>query len=97
MKKILIEHLEPGMKLARPVMRGNMVLLGEGTELESRQILKIRAMEIAHVFVEGSSPPEIPKAELLAQLETRFRHVETLPYMDLIKDVIRKHIEDLYA
>jgi hypothetical protein len=97
MKRILIEQLEPGMKLARPLMRGDMVLLGEGTELVSRHIEKIREMEVAHVFVEGSSPPEISRAELLAQLDARFKHVDALPYMDLIKDVIRKHIEELYA
>ncbi|MBN2514774.1 MAG: hypothetical protein JXC33_01940 [Deltaproteobacteria bacterium] len=96
MPRITVDKLEPGMKLARPVMRGSMVLLGEGTELNDNWIQKIKSMEIESVYIDGPSQMSVPKDEMMAQLEDRFKNVADEPYMDVIKKLVRKHIEDLY-
>jgi hypothetical protein len=40
--------------------------------------------------------PDMPKEEMLANLDQRFKHVENEPYMDVIKLVLQEHIEGLY-
>jgi hypothetical protein len=96
MPRIPVDKLEPGMKLVKPVMRGEMILLGEGTELNDNWIQKIKDMEIATVYVDGPSQMSVPKDEMMAQLDKRFQNVADKPYMDVIKKLVQEHIEDLY-
>jgi hypothetical protein len=97
MPKIPVAKLEPGMKLAKPVTAKNgMVMLGEGTELSETWIERIRDMDIASIFVEGPPVQAVPKEEALASLEARFAKVDGKPYMNVIKKVIKEHIEGLY-
>jgi len=96
MPRIPVDKLEPGMKLVKPVMRGEMVLLGEGTELNDNWIQKIKDMEIGSVYVDGPSQMSVPKDEMLAQLDKRFQNVADKPYMNVIKKLVQEHIEDLY-
>lgn len=97
MSKLPVDKLEPGMKLARPVIaKSGMVMLGEGTELSEIWIERIRDMNITGVFVEGPSVQTLSKEEALANLEARFANVEGKPYMNLIKEITKEHIEGLY-
>jgi hypothetical protein len=97
MPKIPVAKLEPGMKLSKPVTAKNgMVMLGEGTELSPAWIERIRDMEIGSVFIDGPSVQTVSKEEALAELDARFAKVEGKPYMNLIKKIIKAHIEGLY-
>lgn len=97
MPKIPVTKLEPGMKLAKPVLsKSGMIMLGEGTELSAAWIQRIQDMEITSVFIEGPTVQAIPKEEALAGLKARFAKVEGKPYMNVIKKMVEKHIEGLY-
>ncbi|MBU8849330.1 MAG: hypothetical protein KOO65_13970 [Desulfobacterales bacterium] len=96
MPKASVDKIEPGMKLEKSVTRGDMVLLKEGTELTEHMIIKIRNMGIENVYIDGPSQYSIPKEEMLAQLDRRFKNVENKPYMNLLKKLAREHIEVLY-
>ncbi|HPK53269.1 MAG TPA: hypothetical protein PK114_02345 [Smithellaceae bacterium] len=97
MPKIQASKLEPGMKLAKPVLaKSGMVMLGEGAELSETWIERIQDMDIAAVFIEGPPVQTISKEEALANLEARFAKVEGKPYMNLLKKIVREHIEGLY-
>jgi hypothetical protein len=98
MPKIPVDKLEPGMKLARPIVGKNgMVMLGEGTEITEKWIERIRDMEIASIFIDGPAVQMISKEEALANLESRFSLVEGKPLMNAIKKIVQKHIEGLYG
>jgi len=97
MPKIPVAKLEPGMKLSKPVTAKNgMVMLGEGTELSEAWIERIRDMEIGSVFIDGPPVQTVSKEEALTDLDARFAKVEGKPYMNLIKKIIKEHIEGLY-
>ena len=97
MPKIQVAKLEPGMKLAKPIVaKSGMIMLGEGTELSDTWIERIQDMDITTVFIEGPAIQAIPKEEALANLEARFAKAEGKPYMNLIKKIVKEHIEGLY-
>jgi hypothetical protein len=97
MPKIPSIKLEPGMKLAKPITAKNgMVMLGEGTELNETWIERIRDMDIVSVFIDGPAIQTISKEEALAGLDARFALVEGNPHMNIIKNIVRTHIEGLY-
>ena len=97
MPKISSDKLQPGMKLAKPIIGKNgMTLLGEGTELTERWIGNIQDMNVEWIFVEGPSEQDVPLDEALASLEKRFETVDDKPYMASIKDLVRRKIESLY-
>ncbi len=95
--KISANHLTPGMKLERPVVNKNgLMMIGADTELTGTLIEKIREMDIHAVYVLGTSKALPLLAEVLAQFERRFRNVETAAHMDVVKKLLREHIEGLY-
>lgn len=97
MPKIPVAKLEPGMKLSKPVTAKNgMVMLGEGTELSEAWIERIRDMEIGSVFIDGPPVQTVSKEEAIANLDARFAKVEGKPYVNLIKKIVKAHIEGLY-
>lgn len=97
MRKLSIDKLEVGMVLAKPLLRGTMVVLGEGTILTEAWISRIEDMDTSHLFVEGAPEQTIPKEEALTQLDRRFRNVLDQPYMTTIKELVQEHIEGLYG
>jgi hypothetical protein len=97
MPKVSVEELKPGMKLGKPLSRGNIVLLGEGTVLNETWIARIGEMGIDGVFVDGPSEQPIPKEEAIRQLDARFRNVLSKPYMQQIMKMVKTHIEGLYV
>jgi len=97
MPKMPVSKLEPGMKLSKPVTAKNgMVMLGEGTELNATWIERIADMDITSIFVEGPPIQAISIEQALDNLNTRFSHVEGKPYMNVIKKIVKEHIEGLY-
>ena len=98
MPKIPSDKLEPGMKLAKPVVGKNgMVMLGEGTELTAKWIERIQDMGMTSIFVDGPPVQMISREEALANLNARFALVENKPYMNSIKKIVQEHIEGLYG
>lgn len=98
MSKITPDRLKPGMRPLKPVTnRSGMVLLGEGTELTAELIEKIKGMDVDSISIQGASQPAMPKEEALSGLDRRFKPVEEKPFMDVIKKVLRQHIEGLYG
>jgi hypothetical protein len=86
------------MKLAKPVTNKNgLVMLAEDTELTATLIDKISDLDIAGVYIQGMTQPDIPKEEMLSSLDQRFRNVESEPYMNLIKQALKEHMEGLYG
>jgi len=54
MPKIPIDKLEPNMKLSKPVInKDGIVLLGEGTELTEAVIEKLKRLDVFTVDVKG--------------------------------------------
>ncbi len=97
MPKMRAENLQPGMKLAKPIIGKNgMTLLGEGTELTERWIDNLKDMNVDGIYVEGPSEQAVPLDEALAGLEGRFATVGDKPHMAAIKNLVRRHIEGLY-
>jgi hypothetical protein len=97
MRRLSIDKLEVGMVLAKPLLRGTMVILGEGTTLTDAWISRIADMNTEHLFIEGAAEQAIPKEEALAQLDRRFNKVLDQPYMTTIKKLVQEHIEGLYG
>ncbi|MGA3207033.1 MAG: hypothetical protein ABSE05_04320 [Syntrophales bacterium] len=98
MIKVTPEKLQPGMRLARPVMnRAGMALLGEGTELTETWIARIQDMDLeGAIYVEGKLEMEVPMDEMLAALQRRFQSALGNQRMELIKRAAETHIRKLY-
>ncbi len=97
MPNVGVDNLKPGMVLAKPVSKGNMVVLGEGTVLTEAWISRISDMGIEQIFIDGPAVQPIPKEEALAKLDARFLGVLDKPHMGEIKIIVKEHIEGLYA
>ncbi len=92
-----VKKLTPGMRLARPVVNSNgTVILGEETELTHGLIRKIEEMHITAVSVQGPDRNLPPREQILADLDKRFRDVEAMPHMGLLKRVLADHLGALY-
>ncbi|MBW6486973.1 MAG: hypothetical protein K0B01_12575 [Syntrophobacterales bacterium] len=97
MPKISTDKITPGMVLTKPIQGSNgMILLAEGTELNEKWIDRLAAMGIDGVWI-GASEPLMPISEALAALDVRFAAVLKEPYMETLKNMVRIHIEKLYA
>ena len=98
MIKVMPDKLQPGMRLAKPVMnKAGMALLGEGTELTETWIARIQDMALeGAIYVEGKLEMEVPMEEMLAALERRFQSAQGNPRMEIIKSAAEKHIRNLY-
>ncbi len=98
MIKVTPEKLQPGMRLARPVMnKAGMALLGEGTELTETWIARIQDMDLeGAIYVEGKLEMEVPMDEMLASLQRRFQSALGNQRMELIKRAAETHIRKLY-
>lgn len=98
MRKISIEKIEPGMKLAKPVMsQRGMVLLSEGTELTEKWIERLQDMDVDGIFIDAPAEQTLSKEDALAQLDSRFKLFLNEPRMANIKRIMREHIEGLYG
>ena len=96
MRMVSVDDLCQGMKLAKPIIRDSMTLLGEGTELTDKLITKIKGFNITSVSIDAPREDGITKKTLLRQLDLRFQNRDDEPYMGLIKRLVREHIEDFH-
>ncbi len=96
LRKIHPDKLEPGMILAKPILIGSAVFLGEGVVLTERLVSRIQNMNLDYAFVEGRSEQDMPLEEALALLDHRFRNCDGSDLMMNIKEIVRKHIIELY-
>ena len=98
MIKVTSDKLQPGMRLAKPVMnKAGMALLGEGTELTETWIARIQDMDLeGAIYVEGKLEMEVPMDEMLAALQRRFQSALGNQRMELIKRAAETHIRKLY-
>ncbi len=95
--RIPAKNITPGMKLERPVMnKSGLMMIGADIELTEALVKKIRKMDIQAVYVHGKPTALPPLDEVLARFEGRFRKVESAPHMDVLKRLLREHIEGLY-
>jgi hypothetical protein len=86
------------MKLAKPVLNeAGMTMFAEGAILTEQFMRRLQSMDVAAVYVEGSSAPKRPLQEELSLLDARFRKIEGEPFMLFIKKILKEHIESLYA
>ena len=98
MARLSPDDLKEGMVLSQPVTNANgAVLLGEGTELTASLIRKIQAMDLDHVSVKGAPQSGVSVEQLLADIDERFKPIEGVQYMDVIKRAVKGHIEELYG
>lgn len=96
-RKIGIDDLKPGMKLARALTsRAGILLLPDGAILTESQIRILRTMNIEKVSIVGPPMPQISKDQALSDLDRRFHKAESKPAMMFVKKVVREHIESLY-
>ena len=97
MRRISIQKLNPGMRLARAINNeAGMTIMGEGTELTSSLIARLDGMGVSSVRIEGRGAPEKPMDVALAELQDRFRRSGGSPRMGILKSVIRAGIEGRY-
>lgn len=97
MKKIRIDEVTVGTRLARPVMNeSGIILFGEGTVLNEKTLERIKALGIDYIYIEGASSPRRPLEEELKELESRFSMVTDIPYMTTIKIAVKEYIASLY-
>ncbi len=99
MIKVPLDKLEPGMKLAQNIERGDgMLLAGAGTELTEGIISMIRRMiEVDAIQIEGAafaSPEEAEawKKEELKKLVHRFSKVAGDPFLDKLRKLEAERI-----
>lgn len=96
MRKLTPDRLEPGMKLAKPILRGSTIFLGEGSLLSESLISRLQSMEIDCFYVEGPAEQPISLDEALASLDARFGDNPDSEPMGQIKRIVKQHIVDLY-
>ena len=89
MPSVTVDNLKPGMVLAKPLSKGNMVILGEGTVLTEAWISRIVDIGIEQIAIDGQSEQAIPKEEALARLDSRFKNVLDKPHMAEIKKIVK--------
>ena len=97
MQKIPLGKAAEGMILAKPIVRGNgVVLVGEGTELNKQLIGRLKDFDIKKVTVKGrplGDEDEKSMESLIAELEERFTPVSSDRLCVQIMDIIKKDIK----
>ena len=85
------------MQLSRhAVNNSGVMLLERGTMVTEEMIGKLRNAGVRHLFVAGK-PDDAGLHEMLSALGERFALTKDKPHMGTLKDLLREHIEDIYA
>lgn len=86
------------MKLSRAILNeSGITVYGEGITLTGPLIQRIASMHIETICVEGRTAPGRPLQEEIDALDRRFSRTENVPYMSVLKRIVREHIESLYG
>lgn len=81
MRRIAIEHLQPGMIVARTVYSDDgFVLLSSGSVIKERYIFQLEKFNIASIYVEDSLLPDIEVEDIISE-KTRIEAVKTVKDM----------------
>jgi len=92
-----LDKILPGMQLSKHAMNDfGVMLLERGTMITEEMIGKLRNAEVRHLFVAGNRD-DARLHEMLSALEERFALTKDEPHMGALKDLLREHMEDLYA
>ena len=100
MRRVVIEELTPGMILAKPVTNAaGLVVLPSGAELDEAILSRLQRLGLASVFVEGDTGDAGGKtfAELEAELDHRFRHVNHDPLQQQLLEAIRLYLRTTHG
>lgn len=100
MKRVVIEELLPGMKLAKPVTNANgLPIVAAGATLDGFIIERLKRLEQTSVYVEGDPEDSGGKSltALEAELKHRFRRVTHDPIQQLILQTLRKHLHTTHS
>lgn len=100
MKRVVIDELTPGMRLAKPVTNANgLPVVAAGAELDSSIIDRLGRLGLASVYVEGEAGDTAGKtlAELQAELEHRFRGVKQDPVQQKILQHLASHLRSVHG
>lgn len=98
MPRIRPDDLRQGMVLSKAVTNANgLVMIVEDTELTDLLIRRIQNINIDYVYVKGTSQEGAPLEEMLTGLDQRFKNTDGVPHMDIIKNAVRRHLEELYG
>ncbi|PTN38705.1 hypothetical protein [Desulfonatronum sp. SC1] len=98
MQKIPLNLAKPGMKLAKPILRENgLVLVAENTELSDSLLERLERMDVTMITVQGNPVDlgeggENPYAIRVERLEHLFRKHDDDPWM--VK--LRIHLKDYF-
>jgi hypothetical protein len=95
--RLPLDKIQPGMQLSKHAVNNfGLMLLERGTMITEEMIEKLRNAEVRHLFVAGN-PDDARLREMLSALEERFAMTNDKPHMGVLKDLLREHIEDIYA
>ena len=99
MRKISVENLKAGMKIAQKVEnKAGMVLLPEGIELTESHISRLKKWGIEEVYIEGDAAPgeESPADSLIPSRMNNEEFIQKLNYKfeRVLEDPIMKKIYD---
>jgi hypothetical protein len=97
MPRLPLDKILPGMQLSKHAMNDfGVMLLERGTMITEEMIGKLRNAEVRHLFV-AVNLDDARLHEMLSALEERFALTKDEPHMGALKDLLREHMEDLYA
>lgn len=75
MRRILLENIAPGMKLAKPLYNADgMVLLNAGIELRDRFIDRLKELDVTYVYIEDELTKDIDVTDVIGE-KTRIEAV----------------------
>lgn len=96
MPKLSVEELKEGMVLSRPILNeSGIVLIAANTALTTATIDKVKQMNVHSVSIAGAGKSQAERDELLRELDRRFTNAHEDPYLALLKEALREHIEGL--
>jgi HD-GYP domain-containing protein (c-di-GMP phosphodiesterase class II) len=86
MRRILLENIMTGMKLARPLYTADgKILLNAGLELKDRYIERLRSLEVTYVYIEDDLTADIDVPDVVSE-QARAEAVATAKrVMDQVK------------
>ncbi len=97
MLKTLVESVESGAVLAKPIISDTgITLITAGVTVSVPIKEKLTSMGTTEIFIVGKRAPDIPKEEFIAKVNFSFSKTELDPRMAAMKRALLAHIEELY-
>lgn len=78
MRRILLENISAGMKLAKPLYNADgMVLLNAGIELKSRFVSRLKELDVTYLYVEDALTQDIDIPDVISE-KTRLESIASI-------------------